>query len=87
MVLLILGKYHRLSLSWYLHYDWSVYSKLKNLSNKNLPPLFETRDIINTFANLVFLVGIVRYGILFLLLALCLGHKSELTVLTLNSVI
>ena len=24
MVLLILGKYHRLSLSWYLHYDWSV---------------------------------------------------------------
>ena len=24
IVLLILGKYHRLSLSWYLHYDWSV---------------------------------------------------------------
>lgn len=24
MVLLILGKYHRLSLSWYLYYDWSV---------------------------------------------------------------
>lgn len=24
MVLLTLGKYHRLSLSWYLHYDWSV---------------------------------------------------------------